>query len=219
MSRVSRRKETNGRRRRSNQGQLDVLQARVVRPPAILRCQSILPWLCRAGRSASQKCRYAALADEWSPITESGRMAISGQIYMATDGQILLSADRWMRTYWLARLDNTPVAFSEDDASALIGWTTNLASSYEEAVEVAIRHTVQLSKTEHFVQELETRHKPAEATGRLLLHALIGSTPPFWDCRSLQAIVAEIKPQLDADMLTRIKNEAVRLGCTAAHTW
>ncbi len=126
---------------------------------------------------------------------------------------------KWMRTYWLARLDNTPTAFSNDEASALVGWTTNLAGFYEEAVEIATRHAVNLANADWFVRELGTRHKPAEPTGRLLLHVLSGSSPPFWDYRSLEAIVANVKPRLDPGVLARIKNEAVRLGCHTAHTW
>jgi hypothetical protein len=126
---------------------------------------------------------------------------------------------RWMRTYWLGRLDNTPIAFSDDEASALVGWTTNLANSYEEAVEIATRHAVYLAKADQFVRELGTQHKSAEPTGRLLLHVLTGSSPPFWDCGRLEAMVADIKPCLAPDVMERIKNEAVRLGCHTAHSW
>jgi hypothetical protein len=38
-------------------------------------------------------CRYTALANVRSPITDSGRMAVSGHSFMATGGQNPMSAD------------------------------------------------------------------------------------------------------------------------------
>ena len=43
-------------------------------------------------------CRYAALANLRLPITDSGRMAVSGQSFMATGGQFQLSADTRIRS-------------------------------------------------------------------------------------------------------------------------
>ena len=43
-------------------------------------------------------CRYAALANVRLPITDSGRMAVSGQSFMATGGQNPMSADTRIRS-------------------------------------------------------------------------------------------------------------------------
>ena len=46
-------------------------------------------------------CRYAALANVRLPITDSGRMAVSGQSFMATGGQNPMSADtppKWVNS-------------------------------------------------------------------------------------------------------------------------
>ena len=43
--------------------------------------------------AASQECRYASLANASLTLTESGRLAISGQSNVATHGQNPMSAD------------------------------------------------------------------------------------------------------------------------------
>ena len=44
--------------------------------------------------SVTEVCRYAALPNVRMSITDSGRMAISGQYHMATAGQNLMSAHK-----------------------------------------------------------------------------------------------------------------------------
>lgn len=60
---------------------------------------------------------------------------------------------------------------------------------------------------------------PAEATGRLLAHVLRGTIQPFWHCSDLRTVVTRIAPSLVADVLANVRNEALRLGCSDAHSW
>ncbi len=126
---------------------------------------------------------------------------------------------RWMRTYWQERLNSVPTALTTEEATALAGWVLYLGGSYPEAVNLATQREVRFDQHQSFVHQISKQVKPSAPTGQLLLHVLKDMTAPFWGCDDLKAVFDRVAPELPADTVDAIRNQALRLGCANAHAW
>lgn len=128
--------------------------------------------------------------------------------------------NRWMRDYWANRLDSIPLRLTFEEASALAGWVVHLEDSFEEAVGLAVASPAGLEQHGQLLRELSNHveHSPT-ACARLLAHLLAGTNAPFWHCDLVQEIAAKVRGHATEGEMRQIREQSLRLGCTAAAAW
>jgi hypothetical protein len=128
--------------------------------------------------------------------------------------------NRWMREYWARRLASIPSRLTPDEGTALAGWVVHLDGAIDVAVDLAVASPAGLEQHGNVVHLLSEHVQRAPAAyARLVGHLLTGTTPPFWDCHDLQSIVEQLHGRADEEDVRRIREQALRLGCTNAADW
>ncbi|KAA9163214.1 DUF4020 domain-containing protein [Amycolatopsis acidicola] len=130
--------------------------------------------------------------------------------------------NRWMREYWLQRLDGTPLALTIDEASALATWTKHLTDSTAEAIELVLRHPARFTSHSDLLAdwENETILQTPALYARLIAHLMQETRPPFWGgCEELRRIVPLLRLHAAPEDVQAILQAAVRLGCQGTDNW
>jgi hypothetical protein len=124
---------------------------------------------------------------------------------------------RWMRQYWTDRLSSTPMALTDDEASAMAAWAVYLTDSVEEAVTLAQQHAAHILPHSRFLDDLPERVGRAPTHfAALVVHLLRNTQPPFHDAYQLQDVVQALRHAVD---VTPIIEQAVRVGRSDAPSW
>ena len=128
---------------------------------------------------------------------------------------------RWIRHYWADRLNGTPLALTDEEASALASWTVYLTDSFSDGVDCATQHPASLaphSRVLRAITEDRISQTPT-AVAQLLAHLLRGTQSPFYDCDDLHRIVVALHQHLARTDTRGIIEQGVRLGCANAPDW
>lgn len=128
---------------------------------------------------------------------------------------------RWVRDYWQDRLASIPNVLTTKEASVMSGWVLHLTTSFDEGVELTVRHQAGLGPIVGGLAKLTENHVHSKARGfgLWLAHLLEGTEAPFYGLTYIQRIFGWIKDDADPTVLKRIQNEAMRLGATSAASW
>ncbi len=128
---------------------------------------------------------------------------------------------RWIRDYWTMRVRGAPRMLTEDESSAIAGWSAYLVESFPETVDLATMTTARLDTPSTLVDDLNDKtvdRWPAE-TVRLLAHLLERTEGQIYDCDRLKRITANLRNRPRPPDMTVIVDHALRLGCSDAHDW
>ncbi|GAA0447087.1 hypothetical protein Ade02nite_85460 [Paractinoplanes deccanensis] len=125
---------------------------------------------------------------------------------------------RWMRRYWQRRLESVPAPLTFAEASALATWVPHLAGSLGEGVTLATAHRAGITER-HTLHDWpgDRLAREPELFARLLAHLLTGTTPPIWE--DVPRVALAVRDGAAPGDFTIIRNEALRLGFSAAADW
>ena len=92
--------------------------------------------------------------------------------------------ERWLKSYWLRRLDGIPRALDEAEIDLMIGWLPALKSLFSEGVELALRMPSVRISTNRVIYDLwrgSHVHDSPEAVAKLIIHLGQHASPgPAW---------------------------------------
>jgi Domain of unknown function (DUF4020)/SIR2-like domain len=125
---------------------------------------------------------------------------------------------RWMRTYWADRLASIPTQLTTEEASALATWVVYLTDNIEEGIALATRTAAGITQHSRLLHELTSERisQAPSLIAKLLGHLLSNTHPPFYRCDEIKRIMQELADTAAPDVLTTIREQALRLGCTDA---
>ena len=169
-----------------------------------------------ASSASHWRANHSARAHEHAPASALGSTEARTVDAEVRQGQW----GRWMRDYWARRLDSVPLRLTTEEAGALAGWVVYLGDSFDEGVGLAVGSPAGFEQHGQVLLELgnHAERSPA-ACAQLLGHLLAGTDPPFWQCDLLQEIVAKVRGHASEVEMLRIREQALRLGCTTAAVW
>jgi len=160
--------------------------------------------------------RYTASATEESRV-EWIRQAAYALAHLSS-GPADAQWDAWMHHYWSNRLASQPRKLTDEEATALIGWTVGLGSRFPQAVELACQHRATVE--EHSMAVIRMLHpgdqpervdhveEHPEHAARLLTHLLANTERTLSRYQTLEGgALVEMIPKL----LERIPPEQARL--------
>ena len=126
---------------------------------------------------------------------------------------------RWMRRYWRDRLDSVPTQLTTHEASAMAAWVPFLTDSVADGAALATAHEGGLDEHADLLHDLTTERiaRNPSAFAQLLTHLLKGTRQPFYGCHGLEEVTKALAAH-EIDVRPIIQ-EALRLGCSNAHSW
>ena len=102
----------------------------------------------------------------------------------------------WLKKYWINRMNNIPVAISEDEGAKMLFWLLKLDSLYPEAVGLFVSGT-QITKTDRFfwykLKEGKWVEKYSEETVKLILYLLNKDAVDYYDVRNIRRILDDME--------------------------
>jgi len=130
--------------------------------------------------------------------------------------------NRWMRNYWQDRSDSIPTDLHPDEATALVGWISNLTDSFEVAARFAMTRPARIRNHFNMDELLPTVvvDRFPQTVAELLAHLLTSTKPPFYLGSALREVVGKLKAHaVTYDALEVVKGHALGLGCADAVDW
>jgi len=129
---------------------------------------------------------------------------------------------RWIESYWRARLEGVPNMLTVQEVSAMAPWVLSLLKSLPAAVDLITQHDAGLVHHGDLLRNLDeaTLARAPAALVKLVAHLLRG-TPAgqFWHCDDLRRIVQVAGSYAADDDVRVFVEQATRLGCLQAATW
>lgn len=102
----------------------------------------------------------------------------------------------WLKKYWINRMNNIPVAISEDEGAKMLFWLLKLDTLYPEAVELFVSGT-QITKADRFfwykLKEGKWAEKYPEETVKLILYLLSKDAVDYYDVRNIRRIFDDME--------------------------
>lgn len=127
--------------------------------------------------------------------------------------------DRWLRHYWLDRLQSVPAPLTEAEARKMLEWLAHIGDAFPVAVQLATGGAPVALEHTHLLRELRdsglvTRFQAATAQ---LLIFICGSNVPHYFCSDMQVIAGRLTADVLGDELHRSLQEAMAYaGCNNA---
>jgi hypothetical protein len=127
----------------------------------------------------------------------------------------------WMQQYWEDRQASIPTQLTTEEATAMAPWAICLTESLEEGVRLATATPAGLAEHSLLLQKLTSERidQAPSPIAKLVSHLLRGTQAPFYYCHEIQRIVHELTNGAEAEDLSTIREQALRLGCTDAPQW
>ena len=126
---------------------------------------------------------------------------------------------RWVKQFWLDRIENRPAPLSVDEADGLIEWTVFLPPVFADAVDTASRTSgFELKHTFLFSNLLKSdllKEQPL-AVIRLLVHILRPRADYTQHWYYLRPLHKRLKEIVGPEAILPLTEELVRLGCISA---
>ncbi len=134
--------------------------------------------------------------------------------------------DAWMHKYWNNRLASTPNKLTDEEATALAGWTLSLANRFPKAVELACQHkatveensmtVIRLCRADDQPERVDHLEEHPEHTARLLTHLLTNTERNLSRYLTLEVeLLSEMIPNLLKHITPQqarlLREQAVRL--------
>ena len=102
----------------------------------------------------------------------------------------------WLKKYWINRMNNIPVAISEDEGAKMLFWLLKLDTLYPEAVGLFVSGT-QITKADSFfwynLKEEKWAEKYPEETVKLILYLLNKDAVEYYDVRNIRRILDDME--------------------------
>ncbi|MYE23515.1 MAG: DUF4020 domain-containing protein [Gammaproteobacteria bacterium] len=122
---------------------------------------------------------------------------------------------RWIKEYWMNRLQGIPAPLADAEVAAMLGWVPDLKTVFPEAVECAI----QMPNTAfedtlilHDLNEGDAWSKHPEATVKLLVY-MADCEPPPWVWHEAEELIKKLRGlDLPEELDTQLRELAVRLN-------
>ena len=169
--------------------------------------------------------RYTASATEESSVEWIRQ--VSYTLSHLSSGEADAQWDAWLRQYWSNRLASRPLKLTDEEATALVGWTVRLGSRFPEAVELACQHRASIE--EHSVAAIRLHHpddqpervdhiqEHPEDTARLLTHLLAHTERTLSRHQTLEGgalseMIPKLLERIPPEQARLLREQAVRLG-------
>lgn len=130
--------------------------------------------------------------------------------------------ERWIVSYWAARVQSTPLALTKAEASAMARWLIGLTVRREEAVALLVQTPAGLPRSGGFLHRLRKIDVTCDAShwAAAITHLLKGTEgPDFVLSHNLKPIVQQLRLAEPPPDLGPMIDEALRLGATEAADW
>jgi hypothetical protein len=126
--------------------------------------------------------------------------------------------NRWLREYWLNRVQGRPLPLNEGEVHSMLGWIVPLAPVFPEVIDI-ICDSPPARIQEPFVLvglvEKQLANRFPAAMTKLLHRLLSNAKEPFWACSEAQKLVGELATAgATSELLLPVRNELARLGCS-----
>lgn len=127
----------------------------------------------------------------------------------------------WIQEYWQGRLASIPSRLTSEESSAMSEWIVCLTSSFEEAVDLAIKVPAEMQKHSRLLHELTNDRiaSHTSAVAKIVAHLLRETSPPLYHCDELRRITQFLAGGAPLPELDTIRGQALRLGCYDAADW
>ncbi|TNC51412.1 SIR2 family protein [Mumia zhuanghuii] len=143
------------------------------------------------------------------------------------EGEATEQWGRWIESYWSGRNRSVPRPFTPDEASVTAGWVLGLSGVRAQAIDLVLGSSAGVDMRGGFLSRLKDLDLATDARNwaRLLTHLLKNTSSQStgshaWRLgRYLQEIVPQLRQGRPPPDLTKLIDEAMRLGITNAGEW
>ena len=125
--------------------------------------------------------------------------------------------NRWLKSYWINRLEGVPAAIEPEEIERMLGWLPHLGPLFPEAVDLVIKMPqTQLHRCEvvYDLSESELSREHPEAVVRLLMYLEeTGSHMDIWN-GGKELIAKLLQSEITTELKTNLKELVAKFGLT-----